>query len=462
MVRRAIILCCGLTTGGCASAPAGSGGVAGPDACVILPSGTGRDTVWIGVPDPIPPHRFDQPAGRGAEILVAAVQETLVETDCHGQPVPALASRWSSDASRRIWSFVLRPDAVFTDGSPVDARGVAAAWIEAGRRAAPGTHTARARVQNVEVTGTRELTVELDEPADVAVFADPSLGVRRYVDSWPVGTGPYEIVRPARRWADREVLVKLELSDAAASRWGDLPHALHFLGMESSDDLRTALDLGIDAVVSRESGVLDYARALGGFEFTPLPWDMTHSLVAPAATANVTVPDSARASLARDAVRVDAIAAPLATAEGADEPSTRRSRDPSAGSSARIVYLEDDDVGRGIAERLVALAAREERAPWLDARLPRGVLRTQGLSLGDFMRALQTGGEAGYMIQVTEETRREVMAAVSRIGVGPAEAILTPLIMTRRTLIHRPWVGPLRIDAKGALRFGLPPERTER
>jgi hypothetical protein len=317
-------------------------------------------------------------------------------------------------------------------------------------------------VQNVEVTGTREFTVELDEPADVAVFADPSLGVRRYVDSWPVGTGPYEIVRPARSWADSEVLVRLELSDAAASGRGDLPHALHFLGLESSDDLRSALDLGFDLVVSRESGVLDYAQALGDFEFTPLPWDLTYYLVAPAATANVPVPDSARAALARDAVRVDAIAAPLATVEGANEPSTRRPRDPSAGSSPRIVYMEDDDVGRSIAERLVALAAREERAPWLDARLPRGVLRAEGLSLGDFMRALRTGGEAGYMIRLTEEARREFIGVTSWIGVGPPEPILTPLIMTRRTLIHRPWVGPMRIDAKGALRFGLPPERTER
>lgn len=460
MIRRSlIILLGGLTTGGCASAPAQAphDRIAGPDSCVILPSGSGPDTVSIALPHQLEPYRLDAPGHDGAAMLFAAVQETLVETDCHGRPMPALASRWSSDASGRIWSFTLRQDAVFTDGTPLDAQGVAAAWVESDEWAAPGVIRARTHIRHVEVRGAYELTVELDEPADVTFFADPSLGVRRYVDSWPVGTGPYEIVRPDRSWNRAESLVTLRLSDAAASGRPDLPQELRFLGMESSDDLRVALDEGIDVIVSRESAVLDYARILGGYEFTPLPWDMTLYLFAPAATANVPVPDSALAALARDAVEGDAIAAPpLDIEEGADGASANRPPGPAA-VSPRIVYYEDPEIGRGLAERLVALAAREERAPWLDARLPRGVLRAEGLTIEEFNLSFMDGREAGYIVPLGKHQQRMFLeGTISRFGGGPPAALFTPLVMTRPTVIHRPWLGPMRIDANGTLRFGLP------
>ena len=56
--------------------------------------------------------------------LVALAFSGLVRLGPDGSVVPDLATRWSSDASGKTWTFELRPDARWHDGEPVTANDV--------------------------------------------------------------------------------------------------------------------------------------------------------------------------------------------------------------------------------------------------------------------------------------------------------------------------------------------------
>jgi peptide/nickel transport system substrate-binding protein len=56
--------------------------------------------------------------------LVALVFSGLVSRGADGTLIPGLAARWSADASGRSWTFTLRPDARWHDGTPVTATDV--------------------------------------------------------------------------------------------------------------------------------------------------------------------------------------------------------------------------------------------------------------------------------------------------------------------------------------------------
>jgi hypothetical protein len=460
-----------LALGGCAPAVVHPGGGPLDDPCVIAPQGEALlDTVRIALAAPVRPLALGATPGDPAEaLLAAALYGTLVETDCRGTALPGLASGWEADTSGTRWSFVLRPDATFVDGSPVTAEAVVAAWSDARLRGGRTSGGARARVQSVEVTGAGALTVRLDRRADVALFADPSLAVRRYAEPWPMGTGPYAVVSGDAVRRDY-ASVRLRLAAAHPPAGRDRPLELHF-AVPPSGDVRNALDLDADVAVTRDAAVLEYARALADYATTPLPWDRTYLLLAPAATLATSVPEAALAELARDAVRGEARPArPLsAFADGpafAAQPAAR-STSPNR-RSTRIVYQRDDDAARGLAERIVALAAAPGRDDWLSARLPPGrAFTAQPLDARALAAALTDGRDAAYIVgvpthEIDTETRA-LLALPSPEAAGAASpAVVTPLVETRPTVIHRRALGPVRFDAQGTLRFGLPQGRAAR
>ena len=55
-----------------------------------------------------------------------AVYESLVELDDNYLPQPCLAESWEQSASGKTWTFHLRQDVRFSDGTPLTARDVAA------------------------------------------------------------------------------------------------------------------------------------------------------------------------------------------------------------------------------------------------------------------------------------------------------------------------------------------------
>ena len=60
-----------------------------------------------------------------ANIAASLILETLVKLDDNGKPKPGLALSWSSSDDFRVWTFKLRPDVKFHDGTPFNAQAVA-------------------------------------------------------------------------------------------------------------------------------------------------------------------------------------------------------------------------------------------------------------------------------------------------------------------------------------------------
>ena len=79
------------------------------------------------------------------ELRVAdAVFDGLTRLDEDLEPAPALAGDWRHDDRGKVWTFRLRPDATFHDGSPVTAADVRFTWEE-GEQRAEATHARRPR-----------------------------------------------------------------------------------------------------------------------------------------------------------------------------------------------------------------------------------------------------------------------------------------------------------------------------
>lgn len=72
------------------------------------------------------PADDSQPDSIARRTLVSLVFDRLVTVDARGQLHPALASSWQADNGNQRWTFVLRPDVRFHDGSPLTASAVAA------------------------------------------------------------------------------------------------------------------------------------------------------------------------------------------------------------------------------------------------------------------------------------------------------------------------------------------------
>jgi hypothetical protein len=76
----------------------------------------------------------------------------------------------------------------------------------------------------------------------------------------------------------------------------DAPASIIF-HIATGSDARRALDAQVDALVSDQRAVLDYARALPRYTSTPLPWSRTYALASPANA--VAPPRGARRARAR-------------------------------------------------------------------------------------------------------------------------------------------------------------------
>lgn len=164
-------------------------------------------------------HSLD-PATAGGTFTRLQVAETLVDADVDGALQPGLAQDWEASADQRSWSFRLRPDAVFHDGTPVTPEHVAAALERA--RAGEGTPLAAVPWSSVRAQPDA-VQVELTEPfaALPAVLAHTSTQVLAPSSYAPdgtvtevVGSGPYRVERveqpsvvdlvAAEQWSGKE------------------------------------------------------------------------------------------------------------------------------------------------------------------------------------------------------------------------------------------------------------------
>lgn len=69
-------------------------------------------------PDSLDPHKA---IGTSASILIYDLFEGLVSVDARGELVPGAASEWKVDATGKVYTFTLRPNLKWSDGTPLTA-----------------------------------------------------------------------------------------------------------------------------------------------------------------------------------------------------------------------------------------------------------------------------------------------------------------------------------------------------
>jgi hypothetical protein len=361
--------------------------------------------------EPVDITHAPHPNNDSERLVFRELFETLIYIDCRGNIRPGLALEWAPDGSKETWIFRLRDDS--QPGMSGAAANVVASW-----RARPGVLTASG-IESAAALEDGRLRITLRSPDDSVprVLADPSLGVAHSRGSTLGRADRFLIERPQSAAGPTEFRV------------------------EPGSDPRDGLDRGADMVVTRDPSLVDYVSGRSELTPYPLPWSRTYVLIWSQAEPNeLTVDLSApvlRSSLARDAVRASARAAeppywwtdPTQCPDGsAVSPGT---------TAPRIVYSNDDDVARRLAERIVALT--RTGSP----------LRAVGLQTDAFARAIQTGSDRAYVVGLPRQTLVPCRDAFR----WPAGAQLLPLIDTRAYAIIRKGTRPLTVDWDGVLRI---------
>lgn len=171
-----------------------------------------------------------EPAQTGYVFSRLQVAETLVTTDRQGALVPGLAESWSVSEDGLVWTFKLRGNAAFHDGTPVTADATVASL----QRALAGVGVlSQAPIGEISVEGD-DIQIRLTKPFSALpaylvhfstiVLAPSSFDAAGKITQI-VGTGPYKVkslTPPAR--------VELESSGAW---WGGKPgiEEVHYLAV---------------------------------------------------------------------------------------------------------------------------------------------------------------------------------------------------------------------------------------
>ncbi|WP_142779632.1 ABC transporter substrate-binding protein [Agrobacterium sp. T29] len=149
------------------------------------------------VVEPFQLQRLDTQTG-GFQLRANGVTETLVQTNPEAAILPALAEHWESSADGLKWTFYLRPNVKFHDGTVVTPEAVAASF----KALLPtGNLIKNAKIKDV-TAGDRTVTFTLEQPfapflaylldPAVPVLAPSSFGAGGELKAI-VSTGPYRI-----------------------------------------------------------------------------------------------------------------------------------------------------------------------------------------------------------------------------------------------------------------------------
>jgi hypothetical protein len=346
--------------------------------------------------DPVDRDHALSPTNDTELLLYRMTLDTPLRLDCQGQALPGLASSWERDSTGRVWTLTLKDEARrYYPNSPMTAHDVVAAWNE--RKAVEGSLA----LQSAVALDDRRIAVTLSRPQDSVpkILADPAFAMA---------------IDPAQRPRG----VKFEI----------------LTGM----DPRDALDRGGDLVVTRDPALVEYVAARPEFAAFALPWSRTYVLLQPASAEPLDMEsgDADRRSLARDAVSADARAAePPFWGNELAACATGMASGPTS-TSSRVVYIRGDEVARGLAERIVALAGSGNG------------LRAAALEPTDFATMLGTGSDRAYVIALPRHT----LAPCRESAVWPAGARIQPLIDTRAYAIVRRGAPPLTVEWDGTVR----------
>lgn len=338
----------------------------------------------------------DGAASRAGRIVTGLLVETMLEVDCTGRVRPGLAEAWTMEGDAAAWTFRLRPTARFSDGSPVDARAIEAAW------------SVRRQVSVVPVDRRTVRARFADPVRDPRVFATQEMAVvRREGGAWPVGTTGYRMGEDGTHLLPRSA-------------------GLPVMVVRAARDPRDRPGVGPGLAVSADPAVLDYLRTRPQTVVVPLSWDRVYRLFAPVDLA-ARLPGEATwpADLAREAVRTSARAAEPPFWWG-----TARGCEPDLPSPAapRLLYAVHDPTAAALAGRIRALTG----------------VRLKAVPHAELSAALRRPGVAVLWGGWRES------AGTCRPG---GRVVTIPLVDTRAHLVVRGPHGPIRLRAGGL--FGI-------
>lgn len=209
-----------LITGCTASAPASSAPKSG--GTLVYASGDAEPTC-------LDPHV----GGNYPQALIATQYlESLVSKNKAGEIIPWLATKWSEAKDGLSWTFTLKSDAKFTDGTPLTADAVAAnvAHLQDPKTASSTGFLALEKVTKVESLDAHTARIDLSSPDSalldslsqtwLAIESPTALKRSQEVNcESPVGTGPFIVTK----W-DHQQSVTLTRNDAYNTPPADAAH----------------------------------------------------------------------------------------------------------------------------------------------------------------------------------------------------------------------------------------------
>ena len=419
----------------------------------------GEPVATVALVDRVDPSNAPRPSNESERLLFRQVYETLIRLDCKGRVEPGLAESWRLDANGRTWIVTLRADARFSDGTPVTSSHLRASWTRgAGDELLP--HVNRL-VQSVLAVDDRTVAIALRSPrVDVPLaLAHTDLAIARPLagSPWPLGT------RSDRAVAGHDT--SMAGVDAVIAVKRDTLSPVRFI--VAPGDPRDLLDKGIDLLLTRDPGALEYAATLPHFTSVPLEWQRVHVLISPGRTGGApSLPEEARQALGGDAVRGEARGAvgPFwwqmlqECAVAPPEP-----RKP-ATFTPRIVFDMRDAASRDVAERLVALSRSTGpgAAPMLDVLLPDRPRRTYqqatALSGEPLAATWRRGLDAAYLLSVDRrplDPCRDMQVLIESARWLDPDTMV-PLIETRLRAIVRRGRSGITVDWDGGLLIAGP------
>jgi len=208
---------------GCSS-PAATGGSAEP-----IEGGTLTYASGDAEPTCLDPHV----GGNYPQALVSTQYlESLVSLDADGTILPWLASEWEQSDDGLTWTFTIRDDVTFTDGTPLNAEAVRAniAHVQDPATLSSTGYLALGKVTGAEAVDDRTLRLTLSAPDSALLesLSQPWLaiespaGLARGMDAncaLPIGTGPFSV----DEW-DRQSSITLVRNDDYSTPPGDAGH----------------------------------------------------------------------------------------------------------------------------------------------------------------------------------------------------------------------------------------------
>jgi len=391
-----------------ALASSGCGGSAAirntpPPSCETrVPAVHPADTVTVVVFDKIDLAHAPWGQNREERFVFSHLYETLVTIDCHGVVQPGLAKSWKPGSDG--WLVELRDGAKFWDESPVTARDVVESF-------GPALRSGLA-IASVDVVDETHVLVRGERrPPDIKLLALPMTAIRNDsgTSGYPMGTGAWQIddgIPVAEAVAISPVLVHSPV--------------VRFVLANPSD----AMDLvsgKADAMITDDPAVIDYARAKPHVTLAPLAWDRAYVLLSTTRSRNIDhgagvadLPRTVCDALARDAVHVDARGGGSLVVD-AVAASTKRVIVDFGGEAAagpfnpihRVLFVAGDPTSRGLAERIVALAAMDTSLSGEARAIVRAMpgaapdLRAASVDVGHFESSLREGSEFAYILPLS-------------------------------------------------------------